>query len=74
MQAWTGFWHPVLKSVVRNAPELGVEFLKEQVKENAPQLVFKERISNPAAFPIIDADRALKVLVYELSSDGVSDH
>jgi 23S rRNA (cytosine1962-C5)-methyltransferase len=49
-----------------NAPELGVDFLKHQVAEGAPQLKFVRRLENPPTFPAIDPDRALKVLLYEL--------
>lgn len=48
-----------------NAPELGTAFLQEQVRESAPELVFVERVQNPAAFADVDAQRALKVLAYE---------
>ena len=47
-----------------NAPELGAGFLQDQVRELAPGLQFVQRVSNPAVFADIDADRALKVLAY----------
>ena len=47
-----------------NAPELGIDFLKDQVKEYSPNLVFNEQIDNPEAFVDIDPDKALKVLRY----------
>lgn len=47
-----------------NAPELGLDFLQAQMAELAPELVFVERVSNPAVFADVDAERALKVLVY----------
>ena len=47
-----------------NAPELGVAFLQEQVRELAPELEFVERVSNPAVFADVDDQRSLKVLVY----------
>ena len=47
-----------------NAPELGTPFLQTQMQELAPELSFVARIANPAAFADVDAERALKVLVY----------
>lgn len=47
-----------------NAPEMGTAFLHEQMREQAPELEFVERVANPAAFADIDAERSLKVLVY----------
>jgi 23S rRNA (cytosine1962-C5)-methyltransferase len=47
-----------------NAPELGVAFLQQQMGEMAPDMRFVERLPNPPAFADMDADRALKVLVY----------
>ncbi|MBO9678155.1 MAG: class I SAM-dependent methyltransferase [Acidovorax sp.] len=47
-----------------NAPELGTAFLQEQVRDIAPDLAFVERVANPPVFADVDADRALKVLVY----------
>ncbi|MFT3815097.1 MAG: class I SAM-dependent methyltransferase [Acidovorax sp.] len=47
-----------------NAPELGMAFLQDQMRELAPELAFVERVANPAVFQDVDADRALKVLVY----------
>ncbi|WP_026435044.1 class I SAM-dependent methyltransferase [Acidovorax sp. JHL-9] len=49
-----------------NAPELGVDFLHDQMRELAPELVFVERVANPVAFADVDEGRALKVLVYQL--------
>ncbi|RZI72213.1 MAG: SAM-dependent methyltransferase [Variovorax sp.] len=47
-----------------NAPELGPEFLRQQMKESAPSLAFVERLANPPAFADAAPERALKVLVY----------
>lgn len=47
-----------------NAPELGVDFLQDQVRALAPELAFLERVANPPAFADTDANRALKVLLY----------
>ena len=47
-----------------NAPELGVAFLQDQMRELAPGLAFVERLANPAAFADVSEERALKVLVY----------
>jgi 23S rRNA (cytosine1962-C5)-methyltransferase len=47
-----------------NAPELGLDFLAQQVAEQVPQLQLVERVANPPAFADVSSDRALKVLVY----------
>ena len=47
-----------------NAPELGVAFLQDQMRELAPTLEYVERVANPAVFADVSDDRALKVLVY----------
>ncbi|MDR7333143.1 class I SAM-dependent methyltransferase [Roseateles asaccharophilus] len=49
-----------------NAPELGVDFLREAVEANAPELSFIGRVANPAAFQDVSEDRSLKVLAYRL--------
>jgi len=48
-----------------NTPKLGMAFLQEQMQALAPELVFRQRLANPAAFADISAERALKVLVYQ---------
>ena len=48
-----------------NAPELDVAFLQDQMQALAPELVFKERVANPAVFADVSPERALKVLVYQ---------
>ena len=48
-----------------NAPELGVEFLQDQMREVVPELEYVERVANPAVFADVDAQRSLKVLVYQ---------
>jgi 23S rRNA (cytosine1962-C5)-methyltransferase len=55
-----------------NAPELGVDFLKDQMRELAAQLSFVERIANPVAFADVSPERALKVLVYRAPPLSVS--
>lgn len=50
-----------------NAPELGTDFLMEQVAKNAPQLVFVERLDNPASFADVNSEKSLKVLRYTMS-------
>lgn len=50
-----------------NAPELGPDFLQQQVQDAAPSLVFVERLDNPPAFADATPERALKVLVYRAS-------
>ncbi|SEA55448.1 MULTISPECIES: class I SAM-dependent methyltransferase [Acidovorax] len=47
-----------------NAPELGVDFLHDQMRDLAPELVFVERVANPPVFADANDERALKVLVY----------
>jgi len=47
-----------------NAPELGVDFLQQQMQDLAPELAFVERVDNPPAFADVAPERALKVLVY----------
>jgi 23S rRNA (cytosine1962-C5)-methyltransferase len=47
-----------------NAPELGVEFLRALMAEQAPELQFVERLANPISFADVSEDRSLKVLVY----------
>lgn len=48
-----------------NAPELGVDFLQEQMQVEAPELVFVQRVANPPVFADVSAQRSLKVLVYQ---------
>ncbi|WP_198968996.1 class I SAM-dependent methyltransferase [Xylophilus sp. ASV27] len=50
-----------------NAPELGLDFLQDQMRELAPGLSFVERVANPAAFADVSDARALKVLVYRMA-------
>ncbi len=49
-----------------NAPELGLDFLQDQMKELAPELMFVERVANPAAFADVSPERSLKVLAYQM--------
>jgi 23S rRNA (cytosine1962-C5)-methyltransferase len=46
-----------------NAPEIPESFLHEGLASEAPELVFEQRLPNPAVFADISPDRALKVLV-----------
>jgi 23S rRNA (cytosine1962-C5)-methyltransferase len=48
-----------------NTPKLGMAFLQEQMQALAPDLVFRQRLANPAAFADVSDERALKVLVYQ---------
>ncbi|PMG75506.1 SAM-dependent methyltransferase [Shewanella sp. 10N.286.51.B7] len=50
-----------------NAPELGCDFLMQQVAETAPSLTFVERIENPPVFADIDEQKSLKVLRYSVN-------
>ena len=47
-----------------NAPELDTAFLHERMHEAAPELVFEQRLPNPAAFADASPERSLKVLIY----------
>lgn len=47
-----------------NAPELGVDFLQDQMRELAPELSFVQRLPNPPVFADVSEQKALKVLVY----------
>jgi 23S rRNA (cytosine1962-C5)-methyltransferase len=49
-----------------NAPELGLAFLQDQMKELAPELNFVQRVANPAVFADLSPERSLKVLAYQL--------
>ena len=51
-----------------NAPELGSDFLQTLVRAEAPGLVFAGRVENPQVFADVDAERALKVLVFRAPS------
>lgn len=48
-----------------NAPELDVAFLQSHMQDLAPELVFVERVANPAVFADAAPERSLKVLVYQ---------
>jgi len=50
-----------------NAPELGMDFLQEQVRIASPALDFVERLPNPAVFADVSPDRSLKVLLYRIT-------
>ncbi|CAM3979080.1 class I SAM-dependent methyltransferase [Roseateles saccharophilus] len=47
-----------------NAPELGLDFLRGVVAEQAPELAFIGRVENPAAFKDVSEEKGLKVLMY----------
>lgn len=47
-----------------NAPNLGLDFLQDHMRAQAPGLAFVGRVANPPAFADASDDRALKVLVY----------
>ena len=49
-----------------NAPELGLNFLQDQMRALAPELSFVERVANPAAFADVSPERSLKVLAYQM--------
>jgi 23S rRNA (cytosine1962-C5)-methyltransferase len=50
--------------VCLNAPELDTTFLRERMLEAAPELVFEQRLANPAVFADASPERSLKVLIY----------
>jgi 23S rRNA (cytosine1962-C5)-methyltransferase len=47
-----------------NAPELDTAFLHERMREAAPELVFEQRLPNPAVYGDVSPERSLKVLIY----------
>jgi 23S rRNA (cytosine1962-C5)-methyltransferase len=47
-----------------NAPELDTAFLQERMRDAAPELVFEQRLPNPAAYADASPERSLKVLIY----------
>ena len=50
-----------------NAPELGLDFLKDQVLTASPALDFVERLPNPVVFADVSPERSLKALVYRIT-------
>ena len=48
-----------------NAPELGLEFLREQMRALAPEFAYVQQVANLEVFADVDEERALKVLVYQ---------
>ena len=48
-----------------NAPELGLAFLREQMRACAPALDFVARVDNPPVFADVDEQRSPKVLVFK---------
>ena len=53
-----------------NDPEIGPEFLLEAMGDEAPQLVFVERLANPPEFPDIDPSSGLKALLFTLQGQS----
>ncbi|KAL7473836.1 hypothetical protein ACHAXS_014410 [Conticribra weissflogii] len=53
-----------------NAPELGPEFLYQQVIDNSPELCYVERLENPLSFASAQPDKALKVVVFQFKPLG----
>lgn len=51
-----------------NTPKLDEAFLRDVVAEHAPELVFVERVANPAAFADVSPDRGLKVVAYRMGA------
>ncbi len=49
-----------------NAPELGLNFLQDQMQELAPELQFVQRVANPEVFADESPERSLKVLAYQM--------
>jgi 23S rRNA (cytosine1962-C5)-methyltransferase len=55
-----------------NAPELGLDFLQDQMRELAPELNFVERVANPTVFADVSPERSLKVLAYQMPALAAS--
>ena len=55
-----------------NAPELGLDFLQDQMQALAPELQFVERVANPAVFADVSSERSLKVLAYQMPALATS--
>jgi len=55
-----------------NAPELGLDFLQDQMQALAPELKFVERVANPAVFADVSPERSLKVLAYQMPALAAS--
>jgi 23S rRNA (cytosine1962-C5)-methyltransferase len=49
-----------------NAPELDCQFIQDQVAQEAPEMIFVERLENPETYPVAFPERALKVMLYRL--------
>lgn len=47
-----------------NSPQVSSDFLIESMKEEAPELTFRERLDNPPEFMDVDSEAALKVLLF----------
>ncbi|HCG5472749.1 TPA: class I SAM-dependent methyltransferase [Vibrio parahaemolyticus] len=47
-----------------NSPSVTSDFLIESMKEEAPELTFRERLDNPPEFMDVDSEAALKVLLF----------
>lgn len=47
-----------------NSPSVSCDFLIESMKEEAPQLVYRERLDNPPEFMDIDSEASLKALIF----------
>lgn len=52
-----------------NAPELGSDFLMQQVKDTAPALEFVGRVANPEVYADVDEEKSLKVLHYRKTAE-----
>ena len=52
-----------------NTPKLGLDFLRDVMAENAPELQWTGQVGNPTAFADVSDDRALKVLAFRHASD-----
>ena len=50
-----------------NAPELGEQFLFDNVAEHCPDCVFQEQLTTPAVFKEAEAGKGLKVLIFTYS-------
>ena len=50
-----------------NAPEIPEQFLRDVATAEAPDLRFVRRLDNPAMFADVDPQRALKVMLFQMS-------
>lgn len=52
-----------------NAPEVGTDFLHQQVQAHCPSLKFVNRIENHQDFPEIDDEKSLKAMIFKYETE-----